>query len=157
LMASVAEGVFSGKLPWTMVSIGMVLAAGIIAFDLYLERRQARFRAPVLAVAVGIYLPFELSTPIFLGGLVAWLVKRTLARHGEQKTKQVEQRGLLLSSGLITGEALVGIGLAIPIVLSGKADVLAFLGIHKAAWPGALLLAVLLFFLYRLSVPRKTT
>ncbi|MFQ5701671.1 MAG: OPT family oligopeptide transporter [Acidobacteriota bacterium] len=157
LMASVAQGVFEGGLPWLMVGIGMALAVLIIMLDLWLEHRSASFRAPVLAVAVGIYLPFELSTPIFLGGIVAYFVQRALRKNpaGEQ-SKEVEQRGMLLSSGLITGEALVGIGLAIPIVLAGDADVLAVVGVHEGAWPGALLLLLMLFGLYRFSAPKRT-
>jgi putative OPT family oligopeptide transporter len=154
LMASVAQGVFSGGLPWAMVGIGMALAVAIITLDLWLERRGSAFRAPVLAVAVGIYLPFELSTPIFAGGIVAHFVGRALARRSAEERGEVEQRGLLLSSGLITGEALVGIGLAVPIVASGRADVLAFWGTHEAAWPGALLLLAIVLLLYRLSAPR---
>ncbi|MFQ5669529.1 MAG: OPT family oligopeptide transporter [Acidobacteriota bacterium] len=156
LMSSVAQGVFEGGLPWLMVGTGAALAVLIIALDVWLEKRSASFRTPVLAVAVGIYLPFELSTPIFLGGLVAYLVQRALRKTpGEEQTKAAEQRGLLLSSGLITGEALVGIGLAIPIVLTGSAEALAFLGVHEGAWPGALLLLLMLFGLYRFSAPNK--
>jgi putative OPT family oligopeptide transporter len=162
LMQSVAEGVFSGGLPWPMVEIGMALAAAIIAFDLWLEKRDSSFRTPVLAVAVGIYLPLELSVPIFLGGIVSWLVLRAQRRTdwgsgaaAEEAKKEVEQRGMLISSGLITGEALVGIGMAIPIVLSGRSDVLAFLGVHDLVWPGLLLLAVLLYGMYRASVPKR--
>jgi len=162
LMQSVAEGVFRGGLPWLMVGIGMLLAAVIIAFDLWLEKRNASFRAPVLAVAVGIYLPFELSVPIFLGGIVAWLVRRAQRRikwgsgeAAEAARKEIEQRGMLISSGLITGEALVGIAMAIPIVLSGKSDVLAFFGVRDFAFPGMVLLVILLWAMYRFSVPRR--
>jgi uncharacterized oligopeptide transporter (OPT) family protein len=72
----------------------------------------------VLAVAVGIYLPLELSVPIFLGGLIAWLVSRR--RPDAHRTGP----GVLFAAGLITGEALVGILVAIPIVVTGDPDVL---------------------------------
>jgi putative OPT family oligopeptide transporter len=156
-MASVAKGVFEGGLPWTMVFIGMGVAVAIILFDLWLEKRDAPFRTPVLAVAVGIYLPVELSTPIFIGGVVAPLVKRALRRRkfaSEDERKDAGQRGLLLSSGFITGEALVGIFMAIPIVLSGRSDVLAFWGVHESALPGLILLALVAWGLYRVSAPR---
>ncbi|HEY9516572.1 MAG TPA: oligopeptide transporter, OPT family [Gemmatimonadaceae bacterium] len=162
LMQSVAEGVFRGGLPWGMVAIGMVLAVAIIALDLLLERRRSSFRVPVLAVAIGIYLPFELAVPIFLGGVVAWFVQRVQRRSAwgsgeaaEDARKEIEQRGMLISSGLITGEALVGIGMAIPIVISGRADVMAFAGVRDLAWPGVLLLFVLVYGIYRASVPRR--
>jgi putative OPT family oligopeptide transporter len=162
LMQSVAEGVFRGGLPWDMVLIGMGVAVAIILFDLTLERRQSSFRVPVLAVAIGIYLPFELSVPILLGGVVAWFVQRAQRRRdwgsgeaAEEARKEVEQRGMLISSGLITGEALVGIAMAIPIVISGRADVLAFWGVEDLVWPGIVLLLVLIWGIYRASVPRR--
>ncbi len=157
LMASVAKGVFEGGLPWTMVIIGMFLAVVIIAYDVWLEKRKASFRAPVLAIAVGIYLPLELSVPIFLGGIISAIVKKTLKSRkldDPERMKEVEQRGLLISSGLITGEALVGILMAIPIVLSGKGDVLALFGIHDAVWPGIILILVLLYAIYKFGVPK---
>jgi putative OPT family oligopeptide transporter len=155
LMASVAKGVFEGGLPWTMVFIGMGLAVAIIVLDLYLEKRGSNFRAPVLAVAVGIYLPLELSTPIIIGGVVSHFVKRAVARQkgsvSGDAQKDLEQRGLLLASGLITGEALVGILMAIPIVLSGRSDVLAFFGVHSSPLPGLALLCLVVYGLYRVA------
>jgi putative OPT family oligopeptide transporter len=162
LMAAVAGGVFGGGLPWAMVACGLVLAAAIIALDLWLERRQSAFRAPVLAVAVGVYLPLELSMAIFLGGLAAWLAGRTLrqrvaaaARRPEaaldEQRAAGERRGLLFAAGLITGEALVGIALAVPIVLAGRADVLAFWGRFSSPWPGALILLAVIGLMYRVT------
>jgi putative OPT family oligopeptide transporter len=75
LMASVAKGVFEGGLPWNYVYLGMVVAAGVIALDMYLQKRGSSFRTPVLAVAIGFYLPFELSVPIFAGGLIHQALK----------------------------------------------------------------------------------
>jgi len=119
LMASVAEGVFQGGLPWGYFGIGMGVAVLIIAFDLYLQARQYPFRVPVLAVAIGFYLPFQLSVPIFIGGLVSLAVKRYhKARQSDtQAVEASDRRGLLMASGLITGEALMGILVAIPIVI----------------------------------------
>lgn len=100
--------------------------------------------------------------PIFLGGVVAWFVKRVQhrgqsARGGaaDEAMKEVEQRGMLISSGLITGEALVGIAMAVPIVISGRSDVLAFAGVRDLVWPGILLLLLLLYGIYRASIPRR--
>ncbi|HEX5438391.1 MAG TPA: oligopeptide transporter, OPT family [Gemmatimonadaceae bacterium] len=162
LMQSVAEGVFRGGLPWTMVVLGMVFAVVVIACDLQLEKRRSGFRIPVLAAAIGLYLPLELTVPIFLGGLIAWFVQRAQRRRewgsgekAERARKEIEQRGLLISSGLITGEALVGIGMAVPIVISGRADVMAFAGVRDLMWPGVLLLLVLVYGIYRASVPRR--
>jgi putative OPT family oligopeptide transporter len=126
LMASVANGVFARNLPWTMIYIGIAIAVAIIALDQVLKARRSSFRTPVLAVAVGIYLPIELSTPIFIGGVVAWLAERTLRARGADQAR-IEtggRNGLLFASGLITGEALVGIMLAIPFAAAQSTDVL---------------------------------
>ncbi|MEN8127333.1 MAG: oligopeptide transporter, OPT family [Planctomycetota bacterium] len=114
LMASIAEGVFGGGLPWGFVFGGMALAVGIIALDCWLVRTGASFRTPVLAVAVGVYLPFDLSVPIFVGGLIHFMAKKALSKRGSNKPSN---GGLLFASGLITGEALMGILIAIPVVL----------------------------------------
>ena len=127
LMASVAKGVFQGGLPWNFVIVGVILGAMLIAFDSFLESKGSTFRTPVLAVAIGIYLPFELSVPIFAGGIVQHLIRSYHLKRGasEQVMEEHSRHGLLLASGLITGEALVGILLAIPIVIFAKPDVLA--------------------------------
>ncbi len=116
LMKSVAEGVFKGNLPWNFVYIGAVIAIIIIMLDIRQEKRGSDFRIPVLAVAVGIYLPIELTVPIFIGGMINHLGKKagTLAA--------AEKKGLLLASGLITGEALMGILVAVPIFVTGNKD-----------------------------------
>ena len=138
LMASVAQGVFRGGLPLPMVGIGMAIAVVVIALDLYLEKRRSQFRTPVLALAVGIYLPLELSVPILIGGLIAHSVGAGLGNNG-----------VLFAAGLITGEALIGIGMAVPIVIYERADVLAFWGVHEGNLPGIVLLAIVAFLLYR--------
>lgn len=125
LMASVARGVFKGELPWNYIFIGMAVAVGVIVLDIYLQKRGSSFRTPVLAVAIGFYLPFELSVPIFGGGLIHYAVKRYHAKKNTDK-EQVEEsgrNGLLFASGLITGEALMGILLAVPIILLKSIDV----------------------------------
>lgn len=163
LMAAVAGGVFGGGLPWAMVAWGMVLAAAIVALDVSLERRGSEFRTPVLAVAVGIYLPLELSTAIFVGGLIAWAARRVYARPipaGDARMQAPladaketgERHGLLFAAGLITGEALIGILLAIPIVMAGRADVLAFWGQFTSPWPGVALLFIVMLLMYRAAV-----
>ncbi len=125
LMASVSKGVFQGNLPWIYVFIGMGIAVGLIILDLYLESIRSSFRTPVLAVAIGIYLPLELAVPIFAGGLIHYAIGK-FHRRRETAAEQVEKsgrNGLLFASGLITGEALMGILLAIPIILLKQIDI----------------------------------
>ncbi|WP_419161873.1 OPT family oligopeptide transporter [Candidatus Palauibacter sp.] len=157
LMASVADGVFSQNLPWAMIGIGALIAASVIALDQLLKARGSSLRVPVLAVAVGIYLPIELEVPIFVGGVVAWLVSRSVRRGGgdEGDVEKANHRGLLFASGLITGEALVGILLAIPFAATQSTDVLSLApdGFGPiASWIGAAAAVGFTCWLYRISV-----
>ncbi|HEY0309706.1 MAG TPA: oligopeptide transporter, OPT family [Luteimonas sp.] len=159
LMASVAKGMFGGELPWDMIVIGGVVGALIIALDGWLKSRNSSFRVPVLAAAIGIYLPLELMVPIFLGGLLAYLVER---RHGavgsqdESLRDRIHRPGTLFAAGLITGEALMGILIAIPIVTSGRADVLALPENWQfGKWIGLAVLAVVAWLLYRSGTKRS--
>jgi putative OPT family oligopeptide transporter len=173
VMASVAKGVFQGGLPWTFIIIGMIGAAGLIILDRVLENRRSTFRTPVLAVAIGFYLPFAQSVTIFLGGAIATLVKRALVRQQADKEllEASEQKSVLFASGLITGEALMGIIVAIPVVLMKNRDLdlpLTSLWQQKAeswlpsfregiaaygAWVGLAVLLLIALWAYRTSRP----
>ncbi len=95
LMAIIIDGVMSQQLPWDLIFIGMALA--LVA---------ECFAVSSLAFAVGLYLPVGLSVGIMAGGVVKW------ARHRKRALSEEEDPGVLYSSGLIAGEALIGIGLA---------------------------------------------
>jgi putative OPT family oligopeptide transporter len=159
LMASVAQGLFGGSLPWPTIGAGAVIGAVIIAVDEVLKAKRANVRVPVLAAAVGIYLPLELSVPIFAGGLLAWFCGRALKAHGRvtapEDAERMGRKGMLFAAGVITGEALMGIVIAIPIVVAGRPDVLALpaeyrIGASAAGeWLGLAVLALLAYWLYR--------
>lgn len=164
LMQSVAEGVFAQNLEWTMIIIGCVVAAAIIVLDKYLEARDTEFRTPVLAVAVGIYLPIELTFPIFVGGVLAWYAARKVAARAraegsdpEEAKTGAESRGLLFSSGLITGEALIGIILAIPFAIQESTDALRIVPesfAPYADWLGGIAGIFFVIWLYRVVTKR---
>jgi len=157
LMASVAKGVFEGGLPWAYVIGGMIGAVLIIALDQYLQAKKVSFRVPILAVAIGFYLPFQLSVPIFVGGLISAAVARYHRRNqsDEAAKEGAERRGLLMASGLITGEAIMGILVAIPIVILKQYEV--EMPLWEGVIPfgsliGVILLALVTFWLYRTTV-----
>ena len=111
LFASLANGFFGdGDLPWDMVCIGAVLGMLILLGDLFLEKNKSYFRLHLMPVAVGMYLPFGLSTPILLGGLMAYFIEKQ--NRTDSNPEISLQNGILVSSGLIAGESLMGIILA---------------------------------------------
>lgn len=158
LMESVAVGIFQGGLPWNMVYIGMGIGVLIILADQYQASRKSDFRIPVLAVAVGLYLPFELDSAIMVGGLIAWAVSRYQARKAGQKSGDVQEAkeksnnaGLLFASGLITGEALIGIFLAIPIAIYQDTEILALLDQPLGSYAGLAIIAGICYWLYQIA------
>lgn len=106
LFKSLAEGFFGqGELPRDMVAWGIGIGIGLLLLDLGLRAAGSTFRLHVMPVAVGIYLPFGLAPAILLGGLLHFIVKRRTASSGPD----AERRGILLASGAIAGESLVGV------------------------------------------------
>ena len=93
-------------------------------------------------------------TPIFAGGLLAWCTERTLARvFPDGVPEHARQRGLLFAAGLIAGEALIGVLIAVPIVVSGDPDVLALgSGIASGGWVATVALAVMAAWMYRSAI-----
>ena len=110
LMKMVVEGVMLGNLPWNLVLIGVFLSLAMWILGI-----------PVLAVAIGVYLPIHLSAPIMVGGLLRRYVESRNFADAAERTNCV-QSGVLYSSGLIAGEGLVGILLAILAVMDLDLD-----------------------------------
>jgi len=134
LMAGITRGVLTGEMIWPFVFAGMVLAFVLILIDL-----------PVLPVAIGIYLPFTLSVPIFGGGIVRHITNKFIAKkYGsfdeeeisdwELAVKQTNVKpkekiirtGLLFTAGLIAGEALTGVAVAFLIIGGIKPYIFAY-------------------------------
>lgn len=101
LMKMVVEGVMGGNLPWTLVMVGVFIAIVVEVLGI-----------PILPFAIGLYLPIHLSTPMMAGGLLRlWLEKRKGV--SDKKKKEDVDNGVLYSAGLIAGEGMIGILLAI--------------------------------------------
>ncbi len=111
LMALMAQGIVGGQMAWPLVVTGMALALGLILIN---------SPSPML-IAVGMYLPFGSTSAIFVGGLMAWMLSRSLAAQGadEGAVTRATNTGVLLSSGFIAGEALMAVLLAF-VVLGGS-------------------------------------
>ncbi len=105
LMALMAKGIVGGEMAYPLVIAGMAFAVGLILI---------KAPSPML-IAVGMYLPFSATSAIFVGGLIKWIHSYTLKRKNatEEETTKAENVGILVSSGLIAGEALMAVALAL--------------------------------------------
>ncbi|HEY9317238.1 MAG TPA: oligopeptide transporter, OPT family [Achromobacter sp.] len=149
LMLAIARGIFTHQLNWTMILIGMAVGVGLIVVDEILKRTCRVARIPVLAVGIGIYLPPTVAAPIVAGAMLAWLLERALRRRASAAGKPYEQyadaanrRGVLIASGLIVGESLVGVLMAAIIGAAGTDAPLAIAGEGFASIASYLGLAV---------------
>lgn len=104
----------------------------------------------MLAAAIGICLPLEPMVSIFLVGMLSYLVQHKVGDDDEEAKDRIHCPGMLFPAGLITGEALMGIAIAVPIVLAENAEVLALPETwHLGQWSGPLVLAMVGWLLYR--------
>ncbi|HWQ56302.1 MAG TPA: oligopeptide transporter, OPT family [Bryobacteraceae bacterium] len=135
LMAQLAKGIVGGQMAWGLIGAGAAFGIALILCGA---------RAPML-IAVGMYIPFDTVSAIFVGGMVKWVADRIAARYGAERARRAEDRGTLLASGLIAGEAIMGILLAVTF-LSGVASITHLVTGREAlpfyaAWGGWLSLA----------------
>lgn len=137
LMKMVVEGVMEGNLPWGLVFIGVFIAVFVEIIGI-----------PVLPFAIGLYLPIHLSLPIMIGGLIRlWLEKR---KYKDQKEKEdVITNGVLYSSGMIAGEGLVGILLAVFAVFGVNLSLDFSLGNIGGCIFFAILVVIMIFFILK--------
>lgn len=103
LMAQLAKGIVGGQMAWGLLGIGVAFGVALLLCGA---------RAPML-IAVGMYLPFDTTSAMFLGGLLKRIVEKRMARASEAARQRVEEHGTLIASGLVSGEAIVGILLAV--------------------------------------------
>lgn len=142
LMKMVVEGVMGGTLPWALIFIGAFIA---IVVEI--------LRIPVLAFAIGLYLPIHLSAAIMVGGAIKWIIETWKKYKNEEQKKECVEKGVLYSAGMIAGEGIVGILLALFAVLNIKLDLSGIYGdlFHSVGnWVGlaafALLIVTIFFF-----------
>ena len=132
LMKMIVEGVMGGDLPWALVFIGAFIA---IAFEV--------IGISALPVAIGLYLPLELSSTIMLGGLVRLFVDKLNAKEGKSDANSDAGSGILFCSGMIAGEGLVGILLAI-LAVFGVGDKINISGVFTTGQIGGVVLLAIM-------------
>ena len=141
LMKMIVEGIMGGKLPWTLVFVGVFLAIGLEIL-----------RVPVMPFAIGLYLPIYLNATIMIGGVVRLLMDKR--KNVDEKTKERQATdGTLYCAGMIAGEGLVGIALAILAVAGINMDLSGSINLGNLG--GVALMVVMILSLLKFSVWKK--
>ncbi len=140
LLAQIADGIVHHRLDWTMVLIGGALGVVFVAIEALLRRR--RFTLPALSVGIGMYLPCAVVLTIAFGGILGWLAESRISAEDGDTRSALRRRGVLLSSGFLVGESLVGIAIALSDVLQAKSNSLAVSSLGADGWGRLLALMV---------------
>ena len=149
LISALAQGVIEHKLDWSMIGLGAAIGVVIVILDELLGRRGKSARLPPLAVGLGIYLPTSTTLMVVVGAVAGWYFDRRAERT--PKPEATRQLGVLLASGMIVGESLIGVALAALVVFSGKDAPLALVGpgfAGAAVLIGALAFALVMIAMY---------
>jgi putative OPT family oligopeptide transporter len=126
LISSLAQGVIAADIDWSLIRMGAYIGVAIIVLDAILAKTTKHMRVPPLAVGLGIYLPTASTLMIVVGTIVGWFYDRGADRtRNPEGTKQL---GVLLASGLIVGESIIGVVISAIVVFSGVAAPLALVG-----------------------------
>jgi len=134
LMTQIANGIIHHELPWSMIYIGAALGVVLVVLETLLRRKGHSF--PALTVGIGIYLPYEVSLTIAIGGVIGWFAERAVAKTTADSNASakadvaatVRRRGVLIASGFLVGESVTGVLLAASDALGGQSGSLAFPG-----------------------------
>ena len=150
LISALAQGVIQNNIDWSLIGIGALVGAGIIALDAILAATTKSVRLPPLAVGLGIYLPTSTTLMIVAGAIVGWYFDKRADRT--PKAEATKQLGVLLASGLIVGESIIGVVVAAIVVFSGKPAPLALVGDsfdNASVWIGSIAFVAVTFAMYR--------
>ncbi len=151
LMAALSQGIVGGEMAWPLVLVGIAMGISLI---------MVRVKSPML-FSVGMYLPLETTFAIFIGGLIRGLVEKRVAKRGfnDAQKARVENAGILSASGLIAGEALMGLFIATVVFIRDRASgipefwtVPGFGGI--ASWLALPVFAVLILYLVKVPLSK---
>ena len=126
LISSLAQGVIAANIDWSLIRMGIYIGIGIIVLDAILAKTTKHMRVPPLAVGLGIYLPTASTLMIVVGTIVGWFFDRAADRT--PRPKATKDLGVLLASGLIVGESIIGVVVSAIVVFSGVAAPLALVG-----------------------------
>jgi putative OPT family oligopeptide transporter len=151
LISALAQGVIQNNVDWSLIQIGGAIGVVVIIADALLRRLKPGAHLAPLAVGLGIYLPTQSTLMVVVGAVAGWIFDR----HAERRAKPeaTKQLGVLLASGMIVGEGLVGVLVAAFVAFSGQDFPLALVGEafadNEAVWLGGIIFALVIYALYR--------
>ena len=128
LISTLARGVVEGHLDWGLIGVGALVGVALVAIDEVLRRGTRRFSLPPLAVALAVYLPSAVTTPLVVGSLMGWAYDKAADRMAPAHAEAARRLGVLVASGLIVGESLFSVLMAGVIVATNKGEPLALVG-----------------------------
>ncbi|HKB94601.1 MAG TPA: oligopeptide transporter, OPT family, partial [Gaiellaceae bacterium] len=150
LISALAQGVIQHNIDWSLIGIGGAIGAGCILFDFILSKSTQAMRLPPLAVGLGIYLPTSTTLMVVVGAIVGWWYERRANRGA--RPEATKQLGVLLASGLIVGESLLGVVFAAVVAFSGNSSPIALVGEGFATpsiWIGGIAFVATVVAMYR--------
>ena len=151
LMTQIATGILGGSLAWSFIYIGAAASVALILIDKVLGRMGSPVRLPPIAVGIGLYLPPSIGVTLAIGAIMGWVINRRL--RGRADAAEARRRGVLIASGLIVGDSLIGVVMAAIIAATGSPAPLAIVGDGFAGTANLLglvvFLAVILWFSQR--------
>jgi len=156
LISALAQGVIQGNIDWSLIWVGVGIGVVLIALDAILAVTTKSVRIPPLAVGLGIYLPTQSTLMVVVGAVVGWYFDKRADKSS--KPESTKQLGVLLASGLIVGESVIGVVIAAIVAFSEKLGFsnhqtpLALVGpgfADAAMWIGGAVFAASVFVLYR--------
>jgi len=139
LISAIAQGLLGGNFDWGLIEIGAGIGVVVIVIDEVL-RRNKRGGLPPLAVGMGIYLPMALTLLVPLGALLGWLYDRWAARTSNPEFAQ--RMGVLLATGLIVGESIMGVVYAAIVAATGSDAPLSLVEENSWAVPAGIVIFV---------------
>ena len=125
LISTLAKGALGGHLPLGLLGIGALVGIGLVVVDEIL-RKTGRYSLPPLAVGLAIYLPSAVTAPVVVGAVAGWLYDRWVAKG--PRAQHAKHMGVLLASGLIVGEGLFNVALALLVATTNNGSPLGFVG-----------------------------
>nr|WP_221262350.1 oligopeptide transporter, OPT family [Rhodanobacter sp. ANJX3] len=149
LISALAQGVIQGNIDWSLIILGAIIGVALIIVDALLSRFSKSASLPPLAVGLGIYLPISTTLMIVVGAMVGWYFDKRADQT--PKAEATKQLGVLLASGMIVGESIIGVIIAAIVVFSGKATPLGLVGDGfdtAAIWMGGIAFVLVNLALY---------